>query len=107
MLEHILAVRYSKTGAQEAILLSFQFKQDDGKWLAECLELGTATYAATLEDAQREVLDAVSLHLNQVEEMGFAGEFLREHGIQRFGLSVPPGWRSEAAMWSFPVTAAR
>ncbi|MBI2918622.1 MAG: hypothetical protein HYY01_11620 [Chloroflexi bacterium] len=107
MLEHMLAVRYAKTGAQEAVLLSFQFKQDDGKWLAECLELGTATYAATLEEAQKEIVDAVSLHLNQVEEMGFTADFLREHGVQWFRLDAPRGGPPEAGMWSFPVATAR
>ncbi len=100
MLELTLAVRYKETGAQEGILLSLQFKQEGGKWLAECLELGTATYAETLEEAQRELLEAVSLHLNQVEQMGIIDEFLREHGVRRFGFGAPPGWNPEASMWS-------
>ncbi len=100
MLELTLAVRYKETGAQEGILLSLQFKQEGGKWLAECLGLGTATYAETLEEAQRELLEAVSLHLNQVEQMGIIDEFLREHGVRRFGFGAPPGWNPEASMWS-------
>ena len=49
MRETGIAVRSSNGSPEEAILLTIDFKEYLGQWLAECLEFGTATYADTLE----------------------------------------------------------
>lgn len=86
--------------------MSFEFNREDGKWLAECLELGTATYAETLDAARAELLEGVSLHLNQVEQMGFMNEFLQEHGVKRISIAPPEGaGRPETTVWSIPTVA--
>jgi len=56
-------------------------KEDDGRWTAECLELGTAGFGDTLDEAFEIINDLVALHLNALEDAGQCRAFLREHGI--------------------------
>ena len=58
MRETGIAVRSSNGNPEEAILLTVEFREYSGQWLAECLELGTATYADSLEEASRRLARA-------------------------------------------------
>ena len=66
------------------IVLSFKFKKEDKRWTAYCEELGTATYANSLIEAQKRIKEAALLHLNTLEEVGECERFLKEHNIQVF-----------------------
>ena len=81
MRETGIAVRSSNGNPEEAILLTVEFREYSGQWLAECLELGTATYADTLEEVRQEIRDNVTLQLGSVEELGFMDEYLRERNV--------------------------
>ncbi len=106
MREPLAVLRFAKGRPDEVIVLTLEFRQEEGRWLAECLELGTPAYSNTLEQAKKEVLEAVTLHLNQVEEMHIAEEFLKEHGVRRMPIKTPKGRRSNGLTWGIPASAA-
>lgn len=90
----------------EQIILTAEFREEAGEWLAECLELGTATYGSTLKVARKELTGAVLLQLNQVEQMGFSKEFLADHGVHPSVIRPPKSSSSRKASWAAPVAAA-
>jgi hypothetical protein len=103
MRETGIAVRSSNGSPEEAILLTVEFREYSGQWLTECLELGTATYADSLEKARQEIGESIILQLGSVEELGFVEEYLREHNVPLLPLKTPSGRRKEAATWSSPT----
>lgn len=68
--------------AQGFVILTLAFRQDGRRWTGECLELGTATYARTLKQAQDELAELVTLHLNSLEDVGECERFFKEQGIR-------------------------
>ncbi|MBI4188506.1 MAG: hypothetical protein HY529_04780 [Chloroflexi bacterium] len=64
------------------IVLTFSFRKEGRRWTAYCEELGTATFGRSLPEADRRLEEAVSLHLNTLEEVGESDRFFREHGIE-------------------------
>ena len=68
-------------GSRDAVVLTLTYWQESGQWLAECQELGTAAFGQTMEEAQEDLRDAVSLQLDGALKLGFLPEFLREHGV--------------------------
>ena len=64
------------------VLLTFVFEKEGELWTACCEELGTATFAETLEQAKTEIVEMVTLHLNALEEVGERDRFFSEHGIK-------------------------
>lgn len=99
-------IRFKDGGKSiEQVILTVEFKEEAGKWLAECLELGTATYGGTLEAARRELISAVLLQLNQIEQLGFSDEFLADHGVHP-SVIRPPKSSSRKSSWAAPVVAA-
>jgi predicted RNase H-like HicB family nuclease len=65
------------------LLLTFSFeKQADGRWTAYCEELGTATFASTLDEAKDELLQLVQLHVRTLEEVNERDRFFNEHNIK-------------------------
>ncbi|MBM3933943.1 MAG: hypothetical protein FJ319_06535 [SAR202 cluster bacterium] len=85
MRETLVGLRTDNKQLVGVITLTVEFKQEDGQWVATCLELGTSTYAETLEAVQAEIAEAVDLHLNEVARLGFEDDFLKEMGV--------PMWR--------------
>jgi len=75
------------------IILTEIFGRENDVWTAKCKELGTATFGATFEEAQRNLSEAIGLHLNTLEDVGECDKFLRANGIRVY--SKPP--RSSAA----------
>jgi predicted RNase H-like HicB family nuclease len=63
------------------ILLNLEYSQEDDKWVGVCAELGTSTFADTLEELRHELREAVQLQLNEVNRLGFVQEFLRDHRV--------------------------
>ena len=64
------------------ILLTVNLQNEEGIWTAVCLELGTATLGKTPEQAKKRIREAITLHLNGLEELGERKRFFREHGIE-------------------------
>lgn len=56
-------------------------QEEDGRWTAECKELGTATFGDTFEEAKKDLDEAIELHLNTLTEVGEIERFFRENGI--------------------------
>lgn len=71
------------------ILLTVSFKKEKNKWTASCLELGTSTFATTLEEVKKDIKEAITLHLNTLEDVGERERFFKENKIKIF-TSKPP-----------------
>ena len=104
MRETGVAFRSRDGRPKEVILLTIDFKERAGQWLAECLELGTAAYADTLADARREIRDNVMLQLGSVEELGFMEEYLRQHNVSLLSLDTA-AQSAETPTWAAPALA--
>ncbi len=72
------------------MILTLAFHREGRLWVGNCLELGTSTYARTLEQTQRELIEMVECHLNTLEEVGERDRFFREHGIEYHTEEKPP-----------------
>ena len=57
------------------------FRKEGRRWLAECPELGTATFGRSLSEADARLKEAISLHLNTLEDLGETLRFFAENGI--------------------------
>ena len=64
------------------ILLTIRFFQEGDQWTARCEELGTATCADTLDEANEAISSLILLHLNTLEDVGERKAFFAEHGIE-------------------------
>lgn len=64
------------------IRLTFRVSAEDGQYASYCDELGTASCGDTVEEALANLNEAVTLHLETLEELGERGRFLRERGIR-------------------------
>jgi len=88
----------TKRPAKGFVIFTGVFRRE-GKWVtAECIELGTATFGRSLEEADRKLQEAILLNLQGLEDAGERAHFFREHGIRMYTdypsvvrESVPPG----------------
>jgi predicted RNase H-like HicB family nuclease len=91
----------SRRRTMSFVVLTFRFEKEESEWLGECVELGTCTWASTLEEVQVELKDLVTLHLNVLERGGEREPFFLEHGIKLYeGDKEGTSWS-----WSSPVYA--
>ena len=65
----------------EYIIVTGVFRKEGRRWLAECPELGTATFGRSLGQAEARLNEAITLHLNTLEDVGEIGRFFQENGI--------------------------
>ncbi|TET22607.1 MAG: hypothetical protein E3J78_02920 [Candidatus Cloacimonadota bacterium] len=63
------------------VKLTFLFRQEQGRVVGVCEELGTSAYGDNLKDAIKAIKDLVVLHLNALESTGQRAKFFREHNI--------------------------
>ena len=104
--ETVVAIRYGNEGPASMVQITVEYQQAGEKWLAECLELGTATEALSLDDVRREISEAIVLQLNEVDQLGFIEEFLSQHGTRWIPFSAPsPHEHPHAPTWNLPVAA--
>lgn len=80
--ESFAMLHYSESVVTEVLILTAEFDREGDQWTGECLELGTATCADTLEDVRKELYELVGLHVNGVDDMGHIEEFLSERGVK-------------------------
>ncbi len=64
------------------VVLHAHYWKENEQWLGECDELGTATFADTIEEVQAELKAMILLHLNTLEETGERDRFFKERGIK-------------------------
>jgi predicted RNase H-like HicB family nuclease len=64
------------------IVLTYEFHREGKRWVAYCKELGTSTFARSLTEAEHKLDEAISLHLNTLEDVGERERFFKEHNIQ-------------------------
>ncbi len=64
------------------IMLTLSITEEDGQFAAYCKELGTASCGATLDEARVNILDAVELYLDTLDELGDRARIFRESGIR-------------------------
>ncbi len=63
------------------IALTCQYRREGRIWVATCLELGTSTFARTLPAAEKNLAEAITLHLDTLDEVGERERFFKEHHI--------------------------
>lgn len=68
-------------GTRGYIVLTLEFHKDQRRWVGRCRELGTSTYAATLERTTAELEELIALHLDELEQAGERERFFARHGI--------------------------
>ena len=85
------------------VVLKVGFKQEGDQWVAECLELGTATFGDTLGEVQAEIKELIELHLNTLEQTGRRDAFFKEHKIKLYltDADVPQNVSTQAPVLSF------
>ncbi len=66
------------------VVLTLKFHRAGKRWTAYCEELGTATFGRSLPEADKRIKEAVSLHLNTLEEVGERDRFFKEHNIELY-----------------------
>ena len=71
------------------VTLTLSFEREGSDWVGTCLELGTSTFAGTLEDCQSELVELVTEHLNVLDEVGERESFFQEWGIDVHTDEVP------------------
>ena len=62
----------------EYVALTLSFEQEQDVWVGTCLELGTSTFADTLDDCRSELEELVTEHLNALEENGTRASFFEQ-----------------------------
>jgi len=68
--------------AEGYVVLTYKFHKVNKRWTAYCEELGTATFGRSLPEAEKRLGEAVSLHLNTLEEVGERKRFFEENNIE-------------------------
>jgi len=72
------------------ITVTFLVYQEDDQYAAECRELGTTSCGDTLDEAFENIQEAVSLHLETLDELGELEAFIQKRGIQVRPLATIP-----------------
>ena len=83
-------------------VLSVEFSQDGDQWVGVCKELDTAAHADTLDEADEQLREAVSLQLNEMEKIADVREYLVQNHVEL--LLVPAQQEAGFNITSNPVT---
>lgn len=79
----------SPRAMKQFVVLTLEFRKEAGSWLGRCRELGTATDGRSLERVKRELIELVTLHLDELEDVGERQRFFKEHGIRLYSDHPP------------------
>ena len=64
-------------------MLTVTFEKDEeGRWLGQCEELGTAIQAKTFEEANEILREAITSHLSALEQEGERERFFKKNRIK-------------------------
>ncbi len=69
------------TGEKQRFTLKAKVEQHDGVFVGYCVELGTVTQGDSLEEACKNLKDAIYVHLATLDEIGERERVFREKGI--------------------------
>jgi predicted RNase H-like HicB family nuclease len=98
------------------IKVTLKFLKEGNRWTALCVELGTATFGRSINEAAERIKEAVLLHLNTLEDVGECERFLKKHGITFYAhkpkaeeIKIPSPYNSAAYFKSsvYQVPCAR
>ena len=64
------------------ISITHIFTKEDNGFIAKCPELGIYGQGDTIEEAEKNILDAVGVFLNSVEAMGLRDNIFKERNIK-------------------------
>ena len=83
MRDTIIAIHYQKeTRSPDFVLpLTIHLEHEGEQWTGTCLELGTSTFGDTFEEVRKELHEAITLQLNEVERLGFITDYLEENRV--------------------------
>ena len=70
------------SSAKGYVALTLEFHKERRRWVGFCRELGTSTYSRSLPETEKQLIEAVCLHLNTLEDVGERERFFKEHGIK-------------------------
>ena len=76
--------------ASKYVPLTLSFEREGDVWVGICLEMGTSTFADTLEECQSELHEFVEENLNLLEEVGERDRFFQEWEIATQDTPAPP-----------------
>ena len=83
MIHFVTGTHHDAQGNPDFVLgLTLDYQQEDGQWVGVCLELGTSTFADTLEQTELELHEAVELQVNGMERLGYLHEYLEAREVQ-------------------------
>jgi predicted RNase H-like HicB family nuclease len=63
------------------IVLTCSYHREKDRWVGICNELGTSTFAATLEEVKERLTEATELHINTLEDVKERERFFKENHI--------------------------
>ena len=63
------------------IICNTYIKKERDMYSSVCIELGIASCGYTIEEAYKNVIEAVEIHLNDAKELGTLDELLAEAGF--------------------------
>ena len=82
MIRFVTGTHQDKRGNTDFVLgLTLDYQQEAGQWVGVCVELGTAAFADTPEQAELELREAVELQLNEMERLGYLREYLAAQDV--------------------------
>ena len=83
MRDTIIAIHHEKRiGSPDFVFsLTFDLEKEGEQWTGTCLELGTSTFGDTLDEAKKELQEAVTLQLDEMERLGFITGYLEENRV--------------------------
>jgi len=64
------------------IVCNTYIKKEKEMYSAVCIEFGIASCGHTIEEAYKNVIEAVTIHLNDAQELGTLDELLGEAGFE-------------------------
>lgn len=103
--ETAVLFRFRQGQPYEAIAIRLEYRMEGARWLAECLELGTATYADSLKAVQAEIREFIETELNGMEEQGFVEQLLRDRKVSRIPVKPIRPLRKKVS-WQMPAGAS-
>ena len=78
-------VQFTYHDAQGAVdylgVLTVEFGEEEGQWVGICRELGTATQADSLSEAEEFLREAIDLQLNGMAQLTDVREYLIENQV--------------------------
>ena len=86
MREQTIAVELTESGPSNLVLLTLELTQEEDVWIGTCLELGTSTYADSIEELRGEIADAIGLQLNEAMRLGFLDDYIEERNVRTLPL---------------------